>query len=813
MTAPNALQQAEPQLTISFVGDLATAPTEDVLVVEQHTDYVRACRAIAKAAVSGAGLRIWVRSRPHQTWLQRFVEQIGLSASFREMTPRLVLAERWHVTLPDWLDDEMVLQNGLLGLDIGLQDHRRMGPRGSFADRLLVHMLGSAFQSDVLGADNLSDVLKVLTGDRARRAFRDIPVLARCLTDKCERWTAHSGEPWVPATCQLLQEDAGALWQWLSLWACLHSYPDRLLDYVLTPRQAQFVRRVPVDAVVELPLEPAAREDALVQIEALIEGGRDEVTSGETFRKIVGWASGRLIGEYRLVTDLLRDGSFSPTDEDIRAVRAKFRLCPGVSESEMKALDHLIRPPQPSLLGADEARTWQEWVQWTIHEYVPYRDWQVRNAQYEAPLEDVVARFSDWYLDEYATIHADPGLSLAHSLNDLAPSISEASLTMVLLIDCLPVSFMALMDDALRNIGFNRHTLQYRFAALPTDTEHNKPVLLSGRWQTGGHGYPAILDERAAADWEGRHVIYAGSLKALSELTAPQADTIIVLNFIEGDRVLHSDVEAINSTYEEELYRLFGRVAEAVSGRIEAWALSREQVSIHVVTDHGACRILEEEKRSLDSAVVSKLFPDEKHRYAAVDEEQRDTVPESLWELGHSFQPPFTPDDRIYFLPKGHNTVRRSNRNQGYMHGGVTPEEVIVPMATYRLVQVEWTPPAARFLELRLNAESGRAEFYIQRIEPLWIEIQNTNAVDIEILRASVTAPDTDVKDSEVATILAGGMGKVSMDCYFRKAALDADLLEIEIVYELAGEQHTMSLALECEFKSAMPQRLNLRDL
>jgi hypothetical protein len=196
-----------------------------------------------------------------------------------------------------------------------------------------------------------------------------------------------------------------------------------------------------------------------------------------------------------------------------------------------------------------------------------------------------------------------------------------------------------------------------------------------------------------------------------------------------------------------------------------------------------------------------------------VDEEQRDTVPESLWELGHSFQPPFAPDDRIYFLPKGHNTVRRSNRNQGYMHGGVTPEEVIVPMATYRLVQAEWTPPAARFLELRLNAESGRAEFYIQRIEPLWIEIQNTNAVDIEILRASVTAPDTDVKDSEVATILAGGMGKVSMDCYFRKAALDADLLEIEIVYELAGEQHTMSLALECEFKSAMPQRLNLRDL
>ena len=51
-----------------------------------------------------------------------------------------------------------------------------------------------------------------------------------------------------------------------------------------------------------------------------------------------------------------------------------------------------------------------------------------------------------------------------------------------------------------------------------------------------------------------------------------------------------------------------------------------------MVTDHGACRILEEEKRSFDSAIVKKLFPDEKYRFFSRKQEQADEISPNLWK-------------------------------------------------------------------------------------------------------------------------------------------------------------------------------------
>ena len=167
----------------------------------------------------------------------------------------------------------------------------------------------------------------------------------------------------------------------------------------------------------------------------------------------------------------------------------------------------------------------------------------------------------------------------------------------------------------------------------------------------------------------------------------------------------------------------------------------------------------------------------------------------------------------IYFLPRGHNTVRQTGMVKGYMHGGATPEEVIVPTASYKMVKAAWKTPSARFLNLDLVKETGAAKFYIQRVVTLEIEIQNLNSTEIRIHRASVISPETDLKSCETVTIPAGSVNTLRMNCYFKKAALDKKSLEIEIAYEIAGEQRTFPITLDSEFKSAMSVGLNLRDL
>ncbi|MFC1636551.1 hypothetical protein ACFL5Z_17100 [Planctomycetota bacterium] len=796
------------QISVSYIGDLAHTLPEDVLLVERDEDYVRVCWELSAKRASASGLKVWVRLKNHFAWLRDFTEQIGCPATFSEKTPRLVLAEKWNVQLPDWLTDVDVLDQDLLKVDIEPQKEQT-----SFSSRLLVHFFGSTFQQDVFNTHDLVDVIKALVSDNARTVFKQYPVLNRSLAAKCEKWAQSSNEAWVKNICTRLSENTGKVWQWLSFWACLHGYPEKLLEYVLAPEQVLFVRNIPVEAIYDLPLEPIAREQILTQIELLFEGIQKQVTSSDEFQKVLGWTSGRLSQEYHFISKILKNHQFSTTTEEVQQAQAKFRYCPGVSESSLNSLRYCIAPPTPQLIGSEEEWDSSEWIRWTVEEYTPYRTWQVHNNQYDEELERTVAHFSEWFIEEYAAIHKDPNISLVHCLGDLSSSGSEDELSIILLVDCLPLEFVGLLDGALRNIGYSRHDLHYRFAALPTITEYNKPVLVSGQWQHEAINYDAMLKARAHADWNNRQAVYLNNLKALSEMTVPQGSAVIFLNFLDGDELLHSDVESKGTSYDEELHRFFTRMAESVDRISKEWAGPREHISVYSVTDHGACRILEEEKKTLDSTVVSKLFPDEKHRFAAIDENQVGDIPDNLWALGYRFKQPFVSCNKVFFLPSGHNTVRQPRKAKGYLHGGVTPEEVVVPIALYKLVKAAWKTPATRFLKLDRVKETGRAKFYIQRVVILTIEIQNPNAVELRILRASVASPETDLKNCEVGIIPAGSVNTIQMSCYFKKAALGEKNLEVEIAYEISGDQHTLALMLECEFKSAMSGGFSLKDL
>lgn len=454
-----------------------------------------------------------------------------------------------------------------------------------------------------------------------------------------------------------------------------------------------------------------------------------------------------------------------------------------------------------------------EWMGWTTNEYIPYRAWQVHNKYYDPDLEKSVACFSDWYIGEYVSIHKEPDLSLAHCLRELSVESSSDNLTIILLVDCLPLHYMEIVDDALRSTGLSRHNIGFRFAGLPTVTESNKPALLAGNWREDRGDYEAILKKRAASDWGGKKVIYLSNLKSMSEIKAPQEAAIVVLNLLDADEILHSDVESKNIMFEDELYRIFDRVAEEVNRLSEEWGGAKERFNVCVVTDHGACRILEEEKRSFDSVVVKKLFPNEKYRFSALNEEQAAEIPPNLWEIGHRFKQPFISESPICFIPRGHNTVRQAGAVKGYVHGGATPEEVIVPVAQYKLVKVAWKKPFARFLDLKLDGKTDRAEFYIQRLVTIEIEVQNPNTAEISILRASIISPEVDLKGFETTIVPAGGVNCLKMNCYFKKSALGAKTLDIEIAYEIGGEKHILPLSLKSEFKSAQKGGFSLKDL
>jgi len=298
----------------------------------------------------------------------------------------------------------------------------------------------------------------------------------------------------------------------------------------------------------------------------------------------------------------------------------------------------------------------------------------------------------------------------------------------------------------------------------------------------------------------------------MAELNVPASGSVVLLNLLPSDELLHTDVEASGATHAEELHRLFSRVAEAVSALADANESRAEKIGVYVVTDHGATMILPEEVTSLESKVTAHLFPDDRHRYASIAKADAGQISDNLWDLGHRFTPPFQSGETSYFIPAGHNTVGSHATGTRFMHGGATPEEVIVPTAIFRRASKELPAPSWRFVDLRCDSD-GKATFYVCRTVRIQLELQNKSDELLRVSESEIMSPSTDVKSATTAAIPPNETRLLVYDLYFDRSAVEADALVLHVTYELTGQERVLEVRLPAVFRSAQTGGFSLRDL
>ena len=795
------------RLKVQYIGDLDLAVPEAAVEVRNDGSYVHACHTIAMAVKVGEGPELWVRTRHHFAWLKDYLTQMRVVSEFSEKTARTMLAEEWAVTIPDWVSEEDILEHGLLALET------KVGTSKTFEATLVSTVIGVDVGADLPDDREVAHLITTLSEEAYASVKKRFPILDEAIRRLAAQWHIRAGAGWLGDLCDLIPNDIETVWRLVSASSILRSYPKELLDRVLPTGQAVLARKIPNSFGEHVPLEHGAREEALTQVKLLFAEITPKVESQHEFRKVVSWVSGKTVEELRLIENILKSDRFEPTEEDIRLVQEAFGGCAEVRQSRLDVLKHVVRPPFPALLRDEEVWNAKDWRRWTVDQYAPYRDWQIRSGRYDAELEKTVCSFSNWYVANYSNVQADTDIALIHALSTLAQDVQEERLTVVLMVDCLPVTFFNVVDHALRTSGFRRHDLSYRYAALPSVTAYNKAAILTGKPGRTESSYSDLLADRSTRDWGDVAAHYIATIRELSEVDPGVGSMVVFVNHVEGDDILHSDVESKNRTYEEELARSYSQLSEALFEMCDRWTGPREHVSVVVLTDHGACRVLEEERKSFDSSLVSKLFDDERHRVATITRSQAEKVPENLWDIGYRFTTPFSDDDLVHFLPRGHNTVRKAGSGGGYMHGGVAPEEVIVPVARYGLVAVAWKKPFTRFVNLEMSSDGKRARFYIQRVVKIEIEVQNPNSVVLHPTALELLLPHAAVRSVELHDVDPESICVLSIDLYFQKAAQTESGLELKLRYTIGGEEYEQVLVLPAEFRSAMSGGFSLKDL
>ncbi|MFC1497175.1 hypothetical protein ACFLS1_01710 [Verrucomicrobiota bacterium] len=751
------------------------------------------------------GCTLWVTNKAIYSWLKNFCAQTAQACHFRELTSISVLTDKWGVAAPDWLTDDIVIQQDLQSIPIEADRY------DSFMDAMLAHVYGDATLASAITSENVASIITQVAAPEARPRIDRYAIVNECLREKCAIWRQNASEEWVDYVCAGLEKNPQTLWRELTLWALLSQYPERLFEFVVSMQTASSVRKLPINTLKSLPLESGGREQAIAQIDVFFRDISPTVTDLGDFRKVLAAMSGRLRKEYSNCIELLRRLNIKLEENDLLALKKRFSECPALSSVMLDEVDMFMVPEKPVLnkdKGSIEA---DDWIQFA-DKYSRYRRWQIRTGSVDTDLEKLAVGFSDWYIQNYEAIGQMSSRSLVHTLSDYASVQEKNRLCLILLVDCLPLAFTTLLDRALSNAGFQKHRSDYRFAPLPSDTATSKPKLLAGSWTTTDTDYRKILKQRAKEEWNDRAIFYCSALKDVQEFDPSLDCATVVLNWLLCDEILHSDIEAQGTSYEEELSRCFARLADTARALFDRAECREDDFSIIVMTDHGATSILSEERQSFDSKMVKKLFPEEKHRFGIVDTTEADSIPENLWALGYRFIDPFGEDNSTYFIPKGHSTVG-GRSSAGFVHGGATLEEVIVQTSVFSPAPVSWDLPSTRFLNLRQDSSTGKAVFYVQRVMPLTIEIQNSNRELIQIQRVDILTPSAEIKDANLCSVPPGGSAQINLQCYFQRSAESVDELILQITYELAGQQQVCELKVASEFRTVSKGGFSLKDL
>lgn len=339
-------------------------------------------------------------------------------------------------------------------------------------------------------------------------------------------------------------------------------------------------------------------------------------------------------------------------------------LRPYLSIPDQRRLTSILPPPCPQAFPDTD---WQI-INWYKSEYLPFRRWQslYGDGDDRARVNDLAAKFIHWYLETYPKMLMGSSLLEEVSFRRASKLVHDETpfVTLLLVLDGLGVVDAQQLTENIRNEISRLSVLDEGacFCSLPTITEFCKPALLSG--QT-----PSVSQN---SEYVGK--LISEGFFPVSDIESTQVGKVLIWYVGEPDRTYHKNVDPvlIRTDVETELRGAVAKIQQLVN-----------QVSAHVplriiiTADHG---------RLLGPSIRSHKIPDgmQAHGRAAWGPNNR-TYQGNGYEI----------EGGIAYLSKesfgliedavvavDENAFVTSDGRTGtewYTHGGVYPEEAIVP--------------------------------------------------------------------------------------------------------------------------------------
>lgn len=766
--------------------------------ITEIADYVPVYRAIARALQDGDPLSVSIErnARACAAWLRRMAEQRGEQHfTFVDVTPGSRLAEKWGVEIPAWVTDRAIRRAGLL--DAPVTAHAGEG----FEDVVLRVFYSPHLTADRLPTLHLADLLEDL---EERPADVEEPRLLRQVyRRRLDDWRQAARSEGEHYLVELLRDDLGQLRTLLAQLKVLRGYPPQVAERAIGHRALQIL---PLDLnLTRLDVvDDAEMETAVDQIAVHLNQLKQQEPSQNLVNTLLGQVSGELEIEFQTLYELITEQEITVDRALVDRIEERFAPIRAQVVDLIERLRLQIPPDRPSPPNPQGDWTMSDWLQWAVDEYLPYHFWLEETERRDEEIEALARDYADWVYAHYnALVPNFPHIVYRALHNDRQMEhLTGPKPVLFIAVDNFNYKFLDHLRRLFEDAGFYTSGATPYLSMLPSCTEVSKKCLF-----TGSPGpFDATAYEKPILDaWsgrlKGRRLRYLPYLGSLGD-TRSREDDVYFLNHTLIDDALHQSSVKLGISHAKAVRRRLSDLVDAVRSFAQRTGTERDLVVI-ICSDHGSTRIPAEAPNLIDQPFYTARLGNPHHRYIGLSDEEMERLPDNVAFECYQLRKGVFDLNENYLVARGYSRFKKTDET-AYVHGGLTPEETIVPLCVFQPV-VE----APKDLTVRLLDDTFRygAKAAVD------LELVNVNPYPCLDLRVEILDENVDCEPVELEDLPGHQDVEIGVPVRIWRRDEAVSSLRLKISYQLLGERRQQIVERPITMRSMMESGFDLEDL
>ena len=503
-------------------------------------------------------------------------------------------------------------------------------------------------------------------------------------------------------------------------------------------------------------------------------------------------------GIYRAELEALLSTRQTITSALKQELEAKYEhLLTPVLRERLQAMVPPTLHQAPAMTGLSVREQAEAWRSWAVTSFIPYKFWLDNvSAPTAAQLNEVDTNaevYGDWLFGNWAALSANNDVPTTYGVREqVLNALGTAKSRVIwLIIDGFPAVFVPLLEQQLRTHGLSRQTKHYAFAPLPTISEIGIPAQLNGLMPDSSS---YTTDPRIALSqaFPGHKTAYAGVVGKFQDVLSSDAD-LCCLHWLEIDEAMHlTDNKFDSSTGRLEhvtnlLDKWLGKLAHAMGQQ------TNRPTKLVISTDHGTTKCLRD-GMNITNVKITQAAANFRERSVRLEGKLLSVHLDEI-ETYH-LTTDITRNPVAYVAARGYRYFGANDR--GYRHGGLTPEETIVPVIVAEMPQF-----AVALLQLTYYG-NGEGVEQGKTLKEFRIQVRNPNTFAVEITTLMISE-DTNSQFALPLSITANNTGtltgviKITLKDKPKNGFLP---LSVTVTYRANAEEFTQQIQVDVPIKT-----------